>query len=89
MASSQCISRSDITELRSILDDIKSNIYAWINVKHQNVEISDTNINGVMATQEPMVLSLGSLTYEDTNINQAIGDPDAMRTAYEIIERNR
>lgn len=85
MSNIQCIAKSDITDLRNILEDIKSNLYAWIETKQDNAEISDTTLQGVVTSTQPAMMSLGTFTYSDENINRITGNSSYIQTINEII----
>jgi len=85
MSTTQCITKSDITDLRNILEDFKSNLYTWIETKQENAELSDTVFQGVITSMQPAVMSLGAFTYSNENIDTVRGDSSYIQTINEII----
>ena len=85
MSGIQCIANSDITDLRSLLEDIKSNLYTWIDTKQKASEITDTSLQAIRSSIQPRIASLGTFTYSNENINNISIDSNYIKTINDII----
>jgi hypothetical protein len=85
MSCIQCITKNDITDLRTILEDVKSNLYTWIDAKQQASEISDITFQGISTTSQPAIMSIGTFTYTNENINTITGDSSYIQVINDII----
>jgi len=84
MSINQCVTLSDITDLRTLVSGLKNNLYTWINNKKVDDGLADAEVLGVQAVV-PMMLSLGSYSYSQPNTDTITGDSDAITDAVNLI----